>query len=63
MMVINQEAIYELVELEVFALPKSANELPLMKDLFEAIFRVKVLISGKIPSLLFLTNETFRPSL
>ncbi|KAI8350627.1 hypothetical protein EDC96DRAFT_519442 [Choanephora cucurbitarum] len=45
MMMINHEAIYELVELEVFALPKSANELPLLKDLFEAIFRVKAFVS------------------
>ncbi|KAI8347659.1 hypothetical protein BD560DRAFT_450411 [Blakeslea trispora] len=41
MMTIEHEAIYKMVELDAFSLPKAANELHLLKNLLEAIFRVK----------------------
>ncbi|OBZ81882.1 hypothetical protein A0J61_10065 [Choanephora cucurbitarum] len=45
MMKIEHEAIYQMVELDTFSLPKGRNEIHLLKNLLEVIFRVKVFAS------------------
>ncbi|KAI8380060.1 hypothetical protein BD560DRAFT_432304 [Blakeslea trispora] len=39
MMTIEHESIYKMIQLEAFSLPKSANDLPLLKNLLEVVFR------------------------
>ncbi|OBZ81599.1 hypothetical protein A0J61_10353 [Choanephora cucurbitarum] len=39
------EAIYEMTEMESFALPRSADELPLLKDFLQSMLRVKAFAS------------------
>ncbi|KAI8323396.1 hypothetical protein EDC96DRAFT_529181 [Choanephora cucurbitarum] len=45
MMKIEHEAIYQMVELDTFSLPKGRNEIHLLKNLLEVIFRVKAFAS------------------